>query len=357
MAAVRSTGDSVLLEPCGDSDPDLEEAAGMVLFLSDSRRVQKVLWRQLFVLDSMMSLLEGLECVQQLMAQPCPSLPEGVARRRWKALKGEDRSELEETEMLLRCLQDQAHNIHDRKQKLAHLVQQLHGRKQQCEQHETLLHKAQKALLSCDQQLKQLKKEAGAVISQLITWQSLRDELQGCVAAMLDFMQINLLAFNQSELSVEIRPRLCSILSSNKLESLKLSVTWDHADQFRLQVDEGTVGLVEGCLSGRWAEFSTTLLEVIQCYVCQAELLSEVQALRSSFAIDWRPSQRLLVYLKTSSLVCHLKVEEGYPHSGRAQLLSVRRDGQPVDTSELKPRKADLSLTEWLVFLCSSPLI
>lgn len=37
--------------------------------------MQKVLWRQLFVLDSMMSLLEGLESAQQLMAQSCPPQP------------------------------------------------------------------------------------------------------------------------------------------------------------------------------------------------------------------------------------------------------------------------------------------
>lgn len=55
-----------------------------------------------------------------------------------------------------------------------------------------------------------------------------------------------------------------------------------------------------------------------------------------SFAIDWHPAQRLLVYLKTASLVCQLEVEEGYPRVGRARLLSVRRDGQHVDTSGLK---------------------
>lgn len=37
--------------------------------------MQKVLWCQLFVLDSMMSLLEGLESAQQLMAQSCPPQP------------------------------------------------------------------------------------------------------------------------------------------------------------------------------------------------------------------------------------------------------------------------------------------
>lgn len=55
-----------------------------------------------------------------------------------------------------------------------------------------------------------------------------------------------------------------------------------------------------------------------------------------SFAIDWRPAQRLLLYLKSAALVCHLRVEEGYPSTGRARLLSVQRDGRAVDTSGLQ---------------------
>lgn len=55
-----------------------------------------------------------------------------------------------------------------------------------------------------------------------------------------------------------------------------------------------------------------------------------------SFAIDWRPAQRLLLYLKSAALVCHLRVEEGYPSTGRARLLSVQRDGRAVDMSGLQ---------------------
>lgn len=63
-------------------------------------------------------------------------------------------------------------------------------------------------------------------------------------------------------------------------------------------------------------------------------LLSRVR--RLSFAIDWRPAQRLLLYLKSAALVCHLEVEEGYPSAGRARLVSVQRDGRAVDTSGLQ---------------------
>uniref|UniRef100_UPI0037E9640D uncharacterized protein n=1 Tax=Semicossyphus pulcher TaxID=241346 RepID=UPI0037E9640D len=356
--AVLQQCDPALLDPCGDPEqPDCAEGARMVLYLTDSRRVQKVLWRQLFVLDSMMSLLEGLESAQQLMTQPCPPQPEGGARGRWKALKADGRSGVEETETLLRSLEERIQQILDRRHTLTQLVQLLHNKTQQCEQLAESLQKAQNALQSCDHQLTQLRAESEVVLGQLISWQRLRDELQMHISAVQDVMQINLLSFNQSELCVELRPRLSSDLSSNELEPLRLSITWSHDDRFRLQVNEGTAGLEEDCMSGRRCELSAALLLVMQCYVGQYELLSEIQGLRSSFAIDWRPAQRLLVYLKSALLVCHLEVEEGYPSSGRARLLSVRRDGQPVDTSGLKPHKTDLSLTDWLVVLCSSPLI
>lgn len=350
--------DPDLLDPCRDSEQlDCAEAARMVLYLTDSRRVQKVLGRQLFVLDSMMSLLEGLESAQQLMTQPDPPQPEGGARGRWKALKVASRSAVEETETLLRSLQERIQQIHNRRHTLTQLVQHLYNKKQQYEQLEESLQKAQNALQSCDHQLSQLRAESEAVLAQLVSWQPLRDELQVHVSAIQDVMQINLLSFNQSELCLELRPRPSSDLSSNEPEPLKLSVTWSHDDRFRLQVSEGPAGLVEDGVSGRRSELSAALLEVMQCYVGQFQLLSEIQGLRSSFAIDWRPAQRVLVYLKSALLVCHLEVEEGYPSSGRARLLSVRRDGQPLDTSGLKPYICDPSLTDWLVFLCSSPLI
>uniref|UniRef100_A0A3Q3LPK8 Uncharacterized LOC113141174 n=2 Tax=Mastacembelus armatus TaxID=205130 RepID=A0A3Q3LPK8_9TELE len=329
----------------------------MVLYLTDSRRVQKVLWRQLFVLDSMMSLLEGLESVQQLMTQPCPPQPDGGARGRWKALKVECRSRVEDLETLLNSLQDRVQQINNRRHTLTQLVQQLHSKKKESEHLDESLQKAQNALQSCNRQLRQLKAELKPVLFHLISWQRLRDELQVHISALQDVMQINLLSFNQSQLCVELRPHPTSNLSSSELEPLRLSVAWSHDDRFTLQVNEGRDGLVEDSMSASRSELSATLLEVMQCYMGQAELLTEIQALRSSFAIDWRPSQRLLVYLKSALLVCHLEVQEGYPSSGGVRLLSVKRDGQPLDTSALKPQKTDLSLTDWLVFLCSSPLI
>ncbi|XP_041673293.1 uncharacterized protein si:dkey-225f5.4 isoform X2 [Cheilinus undulatus] len=357
VRAVLQRCDPALLDECDDPDQlDCVEAARMDLYLTESRRVQKVVWRQLFVLDSMVALLEGQESAQQLMTLPCPPPPDGSARARWKALKAESRAGVEETEGLFKSL-ERIEQIHERRQTLTQLVQRLHNKKQQTKQLVEALKKAKNALQSCEHQLIQLMAEAEAGLGRLIDWQQLRDELQAYMSAVQDVMQINLLSFNQSELCVELRPRPTSRMSSNELEPLRLSITWSHDDRFRLQVNEGTAGLEEDSIVGRRSELSAALLEVMQCYEGQFELLSEIQGLRSSFAIDWRPTQRLLIYLKSALLVCHLEVEEGYPSSGRARLLSVRRDGQPVDTSELKPYKSDLSLTDWLVFLCSSPLI
>ncbi|XP_075939539.1 uncharacterized protein LOC142941129 [Anarhichas minor] len=360
MAEVRSVlqrCDTVLLESCRDSDQPVSEAARMVLYLTDSRRVQKVLGRQLFVLDSMMSLLEGLESAQQLMTQPCPPQPGGVAHSSWKCLKKDSRLRTEETETLLRSLEDKITQIHNRRHTLTQLIQRVHSKKQQYEQLDESLQMAHNALQSCDHQLTQLRAESEAVLGQLISWQRIRDELQVYVSDVQEVMQINLLSFNQSELCLELRPRPSPDQSSNEPEPLKLSVTWSHDDRFTLQVMEGPAGLVEDGLSGRRSELSATLLEVMQRYLGQFQLLSEIQRLRSSFAIDWRPAQRVLVYLKSALLVVHLEVEDGYPTAGRARLLSVHRDGRPVDTSGLKPLRSDLRLTDWLVFLSSSSLI
>ncbi|MEQ2165614.1 hypothetical protein GOODEAATRI_018890, partial [Goodea atripinnis] len=175
------------------------------------------------------------------------------------------------------------------------------------------------------------------------------------VGAMQEVMQIKLISFNQSEVLVEIRPRLSSNSSASELEPLRLSITCCHDDRFILRitnsdqqqqvrplkgdVNEELAGLVGGSSSGRWTELSAALVEVLQYYMGQVELLCEIRSLRSRFAIDWCPAQRLLIYLKSASLVCHLEVEEGYPSGGRTRLCSVRRDGQPIDMSGLKQQE------------------
>ncbi|XP_069572213.1 uncharacterized protein [Brachyistius frenatus] len=358
MAAVQAVlqrCNPSLMEPGGNPEPDGAEAAGVVVFLTDRRRIQKVLWRQLFALDSMMSLLEGLQSAQQLLTESCPPHPEGGARARWKALKVERMSMVEETETLLRSLQDKIQQIHKRRDKLTNLVQHLHSKKQHHQKLERSLHQAQMSLRSYNGQLAQLRVEAGTVLGQLIGWERFRNEQLLLITE--NIIHVRLLAISQSELIVELRPWFSSDPTSYELKSLKLSVNLSDDERFTLEVKEVPAVLLEDWMKGRRVELSCDLQEVLKCYVAQAWLLSEIQVLRSSFAIDWRSDQRLLVYLKTASLVCHLQVEEGYPSVGRVRLLSVRRDGKHVNMSGLKPPPSVLSLTSWLVFLCSSPLI
>ncbi|KAK5914649.1 hypothetical protein CgunFtcFv8_009073 [Champsocephalus gunnari] len=313
MAEVRCVlqqCDAALLDPASDQWDC--EAGRMLLQLTDNRRIQKVLMRQLFVLDAIVSLLEGLQSARQLMTLPCPPDPEGGARHRWKALKMESLSGGEETEALLQRLQEKIQQIHTKRHTLTQLIAQLHSKKQQCEQLLESLQKAQNALQICDHQLMSLEAESAAALCQLTDWQRIRDELQAVVSSAQDVMQINLLSITQSELRVELRPRPSSPLSSNELDPLQLSITWSHDDRFTLQGGEGLLDSV----SGRRSELGAALLEILRNYMEQFLLLAEIQELRSSFAIDWFPAERRLVFLKSALLVCELLVEEGYPEGG-----------------------------------------
>ncbi|XP_008328593.1 uncharacterized protein LOC103393408 isoform X2 [Cynoglossus semilaevis] len=344
--------DQGLLNSCGDSQQlESAEAAQVVLHLMDSRRVQKVVWRQLFVLDSIMSLLEELKSSQQLVSQPCPPLPGSGARSTWKSLKVQFMSSVEETETLLQQLQNKVQQTEDRRHRLRQLLCRLDDKKEQCEQLKAVLLKSKNALQGCEDQLIQLRAQSEAVQERLNVWQQVKDCLQVLVSAHRDVTQITLLSVEQSELCVELRPRPSSKLWTNQLEPLRLKISWS-SDQltFSLQVEEGPAGLLEDSFRGRYSELSAALLEVMQCYMGEAELLLEVQKLRSSFAIDWRPSQRLLVYLKSATVVCHLQVEEGYPSSGVVRLQGIVREGQTVDISGLKCQSLS-SLTEWLLLL------
>lgn len=79
-----------------------------------------------FMFQWQQSVVECLCCVLQHNIYLCVS--EGGARGRWKALKAESRSGVEETEALLRSLQERIQQIHDRRDALTQLVQELHSK-------------------------------------------------------------------------------------------------------------------------------------------------------------------------------------------------------------------------------------
>ncbi|XP_053707586.1 uncharacterized protein si:dkey-225f5.4 [Synchiropus splendidus] len=332
---------------------DASNAGGMLLFLKDNFRVNKVLWCQLFALDSMMSLLDSLKSARELLSSSCPVIP-GGARDRWKSLKLACVKKTEETEGLLMALYQQTTRMEEQQHTLKQLLQQLNAKKDLSEQlHESLL-KTRTALQVCDDQLKKLQEKSEVVQGHMMAWQRLRNTLQEQVSASQETLQIQLMSVNQSEHSLQLLPYStpdCN-RSSDQLEPLRLSITWSQDDHFQLRV-ERSAGLLEEVLTGGHDELNAALLEVKQTYLSQADLLAEIQALRSSFAIDWCPTQRRLVCLMSSSLLCELSVDEGYPVSGHVHLLSVSRDGHPVDTSGLQPLDTPLSLTRWLLMLSS----
>ncbi|XP_059898658.1 uncharacterized protein si:dkey-225f5.4 [Gadus macrocephalus] len=361
MATVQSVlerCDPAFLDLYGDPEQsEYVEADRMLLQLIDNRRIKKVLWRQMSVFDSMLSDLEGSDSLQQLLTQSFPPKPDSKACSRWKALKAETRLVEEEIEVLIDGLLTREEQIVSKRLRLVHLVKELTEKKHQSKKLEMALQKSYNALHVCDGQLAILKAESEAAVNFLDKWQKVAEELRGCTSATKDLMQTKLLQSNQSELVVEQRPLLAGGQVSNDLLPLKLSITWCPDDRFKLQVNQGKAGLEENCMKGRLSELPAAMLEVRQRYSSQGDMLGEIQTLHSSFAIDWRPAQKLLVYLKSASVVCSLEVEEGYPRTGHACLVSIRRDAQPIDTSMLQPPKKKMSLTEWLVFLSTSPLV
>ncbi|XP_037124388.1 uncharacterized protein si:dkey-225f5.4 [Syngnathus acus] len=346
--------DPTLPAPC-DNEEELDPAGEKFLILQDKRRMQKVLWRQLFVLDSMMCELESLPRAQQLLTQPCPMQPEERARSHWKALKAESRMTAENTEELVDRLQE---NIIDRRHKVTQLLQHLQAKKQQREDLQANVNEARKALQERDGQLTLLKAELDAELRPLDGWECSRKALQSCLAAVQEVAHVSLLSFNQSQVSLELRPRPPANLAFNEPDPLKLSIIWSQDNRFTLRVDPASLTKqLQEDVSGRPAELSAALVEVAENYIGQADLLAEIQHLRSSFAIDWCPAQRVLVYLKSASILCHLEVQEGYPKAGTIRLRDVRRDGQPLNTATLQPQNPDGSLSDWLIFLCTNPLV
>ncbi|CAL1589117.1 unnamed protein product [Knipowitschia caucasica] len=347
---VLQTCDPQLLD-LGDSDvTDFSapvEASNMLLFLTDSRRMQKVLWKQLFVLDSVMSLIEDLKSGSQLLQVPCPKPADG-AHGRWKDLKLQYRTSLEETEELLRTQLQKVEEIKEKREKINQLLLRIQQQSAQRETLQSSLLFSHEALRHSEAQLQEVMAKAEVTASHMVDWERIRDDLQVEVSLVQDLMEMTLLSLSPSELLLEIRP---GSGRGHDLEPLKVSVKWDPDDTFSLQVSEEVSGLMHVSSS---SDLRLVLQEVLQQYSREAQLLTEIQVLRSSFAIDWRPSQRRLVFLKSATVVCELEVEEEYPSRGGVRLLSVQRDGTTQDTGTLQNQEEKLSLTQWLLLLSSS---
>lgn len=130
----------------------------------------------------------------------CVCVSEGGARGRWKVLKVENRSGVEQTEELLQSLQDRILQLHSRRHRLSELIQDLRRKvrlrpftllllqhpqctastlfppqKQESLQLRDSFHKAQNALQSCDRQLGRLRVRAEEGRRKLVERQQLGD--------------------------------------------------------------------------------------------------------------------------------------------------------------------------------------
>ncbi|XP_059413735.1 ZW10 interactor-like [Carassius carassius] len=373
IEALLERTDPSFLKSCNTTEvQETGEGEIMAPYLIDCRRKQKHAFRQLCVVDDMIQLLAGLESVDQLLREPCPRNPGNEARSAWKALKAEYQERVQEVEGLINTLQARTEELQAKRKTLETLLSTLQIKKEECKEKERItakrnqraekqisfqledsLQAAQNALNVCDLQLSKLKDEFEKQHARISDWTILRDGLQTLVSVTHRNMQYRLLSVSSSELCLELLPRA----AEKSLEPLRVSITMTTSDEFHLQVFQGTAGLVEEAVDGRLRHVSAALVEVMERYISQGEMLSEIQALHSRFAIDWCPAEKLLIFLKTATTVCHLRVEEGYPSHGRATLLSVRKDGNLLDIAHLQPPVQHPVLTEWLEFLSSNPNI
>ncbi|KAL7860514.1 hypothetical protein AOLI_G00168630 [Acnodon oligacanthus] len=371
VVALLERSDPSLLKPC-DSTEMQETGEGKVMtsYLMDCRRKQKLMCQQLCVLGDMLKLLAGIKPAEQFLNEPCPPNPGSEARAAWKALKAEYQQQVQEVEALILTLEENMSELHNKRQRLEALLVALETKKVECKEKESAaakqkqkaeiqlslqledsLQTAQNALRVCDKRLTELKGEVEEQLAHVADWTLYRDRLHDMLEVTQNNMQYRLLSVSPSELCLELLP--CSTQQS--LQPLRLSVTLTTDDLFHLKVFQGTAGLLEESVEGPVRQLSAALLEVMQHYISQGEMLAEIQALHSRFAIDWCPAKRLLIFLKSATTVCHLELDEGYPSAGRARLVCVRKDSNLLDLATLQPPVVNPVLTDWLEFLSSNP--
>ncbi|XP_072549113.1 uncharacterized protein [Salminus brasiliensis] len=369
--ALLERSNSSHLKPCDSTEvQEAGEGEIMTSYLMDCRRKQKLMCQQLCVLDDMLKLLAGMESAEKFLNEPCPPHPGGEARAAWKALKADYQQQVQEVEGLIITLEERMNELHSKRQRLEALLIALEKKKEECKERERTaakrkqraeiqlslqlddsLQAAQNALRACDRRRSELKAEVEGQLARVADWTSYRDRLKDIIEVTQANMEYRLLSVSPSELCLELVPHT----TQQSLQPLRLSITMTPSDRFHLQVFQGTAGLSEESVEGPMRQLSAALLEVMQRYISQGEMLAEIQALHSRFAIDWCPAKRLLIFLKSATTVCHLELGEGYPSSGKAKLLCVRKDGNLLDLATLQPPVVNPVLTDWLEFLSVNP--
>ncbi|XP_048846521.1 uncharacterized protein si:dkey-225f5.4 [Brienomyrus brachyistius] len=353
-------------------------AKAMVPFLVDSRRKLKVMGQQLCVLDYMLKLLESVESPEELLNSSCPKDTDDFAYAQWKALKNQHREGAQGVQDCIVSVQEKMEQANEKREMIAQLMVTLERKiaeaKEKAKQKMKMDRKtereasvklqevqaaqeaSQEGLRVTKQRIANLEAEISSCSARLDNWVLLKDQLQRSVQATLGLTGYRLQWVGEKTLHIELSPQACRP-SLGHLEPLSLSLTWETDGTFDLEVFQGTVGVIPESLHGPISQVSATLLEVMQRYLSQGEMLAEIQKLHTRFAIDWQPAQQELVFLKSASVVCCFRVDTGYPRTGSVTLMSVRGEKGLVSTAALQPPQENPSLTEWLEYLSSCPHI
>ncbi|KAJ8254458.1 hypothetical protein COCON_G00210700 [Conger conger] len=360
------------VQNAGDAE---RPAAVMVPYLADNRKKLKMMQMQLCTLDHMLILLETAQ-PPDLINSPPDHDTGADSRARLAALKGAYAEGVQRVEGLIAALLEKVEQASHKKEQLEQLLRSLERKKEEWEENrrmktqkdrkeekldglklqrlEESLQASQGVLLQSERRISQLVAQTDAHFTSLDSWTLLREgELQQSMQATLGLTGFTLQYVGPQELCLELipqvhRPDLAS------LKPLPLSLTWTSDDVFNIQC-QGPAGILDGPLQGPLSQVSSALQDIMQRYLSQGEMLAEIQEMHSRFAVDWRPAQRLLVFLKSASVVCHLDVGEGYPSAGSASLVSVRGKQGPLNIDALQPPQANPSLTQWLEFLSTCP--
>ncbi|KAG7459604.1 hypothetical protein MATL_G00212530 [Megalops atlanticus] len=361
---------------CGTEGQEAGEAelpgAVMVPYLKDTRRKLKVAQLQLCVMDYMLHLLESMESPDVLNPSILDTGEDG--RARLKELKSEHIAGLQQAQEHITALLDRMEQVQLKRERLEQLLAALERKREEVKEKERMkmqnrraerlnsvrlqeleesLQAGRSALRQSELAILELQAQKDACLAGLDSWALLQDGLQQSVEMRLQFEGCLLRLVGRQEVCVELLPRACRP-DLGDLKPLSLSLTLSPDGLFTLQ-SQGATGVLDESLQGPLTQVSSALEEIIQRYLSEGEMLAEIQGLHQRFAIDWDPVQRMLIFLKTASVVCHLRVEDGYPNRGRASLLSVRKERDCPDISTLQPPQVNPSLTQWLVFLSTCP--
>ncbi|KAJ8345277.1 hypothetical protein SKAU_G00294700 [Synaphobranchus kaupii] len=359
------------VQDAGEMEPP---AAVMVPYLADSRKKLKMIQLPLCVLDHLLLLLESAQS-PHLLNTPSPQHTGADTRARLEALKSEYSEGVQRVEGHIAALLERIERAGRKKEQLEQLLSTLERKKEELKDKQRMKEKkdmkeeklnrmklqglensllaSQGALQLSERHISELVAQTDAHLARVDNWTLLRDGLQQSVQATLGLTGYKLLWVGPQEVCVELVPQVYRPDLAN-LKPLPLSLTWSLDGLFTIQ-SQGTAGILDGALQGPLSQVSAALQEITQRYLSQGEMLAEIQEMHSRFAIDWRPAQRLLVFLRSALVVCHFNVGEGYPSTGRASLLSVRGEKGPLNIDALRPPQVNPSLTEWLEFLTSCP--